>query len=500
MLRAIDRYLNGIGMYRLVRDYLWLLLGFAMLAGGLGWLHYSPLAIAGSIAVLYLVGWLTNWLFARVYGAPTNADSITITVLILALIAPPLTGWSTVPFLLWAAVLAFATKYILAFRNKHIFNPAAAGVFLASLVTPNSAVWWVGTPIMLPLVVLGAFLIVRKVNRQRLFWTFVATVVVISFFISLTTGHDFLATGKNILFHSPIVFFASVMLTEPMTLPASSGLQFVYAIIIGFLFVPQVRIAGYYFTPETALLVGNVFAYATGPKRRYQLRLKKILRLSPTTYEYIFSGDRLHFRPGQYLELTVPHGEVDSRGIRRYFTIASAPTERDVRLGIKFYDPPSSYKASLARLRPGMTVVADQIGGDFVLPSDSREKLLLIAGGIGITPFRSMIKHLIDTNQRRDIVLVYSAKNAGELVYRDLIDAASAYGVRTVYIVTDPDPAWTGPTALTPALLRSILPDLAERTAYLSGPQGMVWSLKEALLQDGQFPVRIRTDYFPGFA
>lgn len=499
-MKIIDGYLNGIGMYRLVRDYLWILLGFAMLAGALGWLHYSPLAITGSIAVLYLVGWLTNWVFARVYGAPSNADSVLITVLILALIAPPLTGWDAVPFLIWSPILALSAKYMLAYRNKHIFNPAAIGVFLASLITTSSAIWWVGTPVMLPLVIAGGLLVVRKVNRERLFWTFIFTVFAGSALLAWLGGHSWLVSFQHILLHSPLVFFASVMLTEPLTLPPTQGLLTAYALITGVAYIPQVHVGGYYFTPESALLLANVFSYLVGPKRRFELRLKKILRLSPTTFEYVFSGGPIRFNPGQYVELTLAHDAADSRGIRRYFTIASAPSETDIRFGIKFYDPPSSYKASLARLRRGDRIHADQIGGNFTLPADPREKLVLVAGGIGVTPFRSMIKYLIDIHQRRDIILIYAARTVEELVYGDIFDAAAANGVRAVYVVSEPPPGWNGPTAVTQELIHEAVPDLDDRIVYVSGPQRMVQDIQDVVRRAGLPSTRVRSDYFPGFA
>jgi len=116
---------------------------------------------------------------------------------------------------------------------------------------------------------------------------------------------------------------------------------------------------------------------------------------------------------------------VDSRGNRRYFTIASSPTEKELRLGVKFYPNGSSFKKALASMNEADTIIASQLSGDFIMPSNKKKKLVFIAGGIGITPFRSMIKYLIDTKQKRDIVLIYSNRTKTDVIYKNIFDSAA---------------------------------------------------------------------------
>src|SRR5438067_12955651 len=101
---------------------------------------------------------------------------------------------------------------------------------------------------------------------------------------------------------------------------------------------------------------------------------------------------RLAFEPGQYMEVTLAHAKPDSRGNRRFFTIASSPTEDYLNLGVRFYEDSSSFKKALSRIDGRTTIIAGQVGGDFTLPPDPRQKLAFIAGRIGITPFRRMWK------------------------------------------------------------------------------------------------------------
>src|SRR5690606_33578640 len=156
--------------------------------------------------------------------------------------------------------------------------------------------------------------------------------------------------------------------------------------------------------------------YIVSPKYKLLLTLKEKVQLAPSIYEFIFSKNiAFTFTPGQYLEWTLPEKSADGRGNRRYFTIASSPTEEDVRLGVKMAAERSSkFKTTLVDMKEGDSLVAGQLSGDFVLPKDKNKKLVFIAGGIGVTPFRSMIQYLLTNREKRDIVLFYACSNAEE--------------------------------------------------------------------------------------
>ena len=129
----------------------------------------------------------------------------------------------------------------------------------------------------------------------------------------------------------------------------------------------------------------------------------------------------------------------------------------------------------------------------------------MIAGGIGITPFRSMIKYLLDQRQRRPITLFYAARNVNDFAYKEVFDRAQQeLGIRTVYTVTDNrnlPQAWKGKIGrITPELIRATVPDYRECIFYISGPRGMVDSFRDAIDQLGGGSLQIRTDYFAGLA
>jgi ferredoxin-NADP reductase len=194
-------------------------------------------------------------------------------------------------------------------------------------------------------------------------------------------------------------------------------------------------------------------------------------------YEFDFlPSQRFTFLPGQYLEWTIDPVHADSRGNRRYFTIASSPTETEVKLGIKIGEKHSSFKQHL---------------------------LVFIAGGIGITPFRSMAKYLTDTKEKRDITLFYACSNGNDFIYQNTFEAAQAIGMKTIYVITHTEVVpkdWAGETGRLDAdMLQKHLSHCTDYHYYLSGPNAMVESYGKLLSELGVPRSQITTDYFPGF-
>jgi ferredoxin-NADP reductase len=505
MIKAIDSVLNKITMYRLVLYELIFLLATAAALGFFGYLSYNPVAIAASTAFIFGICWATNRIFAHAFEAPYNPESTWITALILALIiTPPTALFDThyLPLAFWASAIAIASKYILAIRKKHIFNPAAFGVAATAAILGLSASWWVGTLAMAPFALVGGLLIVRKIHRFDMWWTFIITFGAGMLYFALDRGLDIGLTFSQSFLYAPAFFFSTVMLTEPASSPGSRVWRLLYAFGVGCLFLPNVSIGSFYFSPELALLLGNIGTYIVGSKDKIVLTLKEKIRLSQDVVEFVFAPERpLAFAAGQYMEWTLAHEHPDSRSVRRYFTIASSPTEPDLRLGVKFYAPASSFKKRLFAMQPGEQVVASQLSGDFTLPRDPTKKLVFIAGGIGITPFRSMVQYLIDKGERRPITVLYSARTSQDAVYRDLLDRAEReLGIKVVYVLNDASTRQGAVQTIDADTVMREVPDYQERTFYISGPQGMVTSFKDMLTGMGVRRTSIRTDYFPGFA
>ncbi len=507
MMKLIDRALNPITMYKLVLYYLIALLVIAFGYSIAGILPYDPIELLFSVAFFVAGCWAVNLIFSKTFGVPTNVESANISALILALIITPVkANAADLMFLAWVAIWAMASKYILAIRGKHIFNPVAFAVALTALTVNQTASWWVGTAPMLPFVIAGGLLIVRKIRRPDLVVSFFVTAIVTVAALSFLQGANPLTELQRTALYSPLFFFAFVILTEPLTTPPTRNLQIVYGGIVGFLFSPQVHIGGFYLTPELAVLFGNVFSYLVSPKTKLILRLRQKIQIAPDIYDFIFvPNKKLAFAPGQYMEWTLGHADPDGRGNRRYFTLASSPTENHLRVGVKFYDRSSSYKQAMLAMDSTDEIMAAQLAGDFTLPSDPRQKCVFIAGGIGVTPFRSMIKYLLDKRERRPIVMFYANRAVEDIVYKDVFDKAQKeLGIKTFYTLTDKKrvPAdWKGKVGyITPQIIRSEVPDYRRCIFYLSGPNAMIETFRETLQQMHVPGDHIRTDLFSGLS
>lgn len=505
MPNFLDKLLNSITIYRLILYYLIALLALATIESRLGILSFDTLSLAVSVIFILAVSYITNYIFAKAFNAPRNVESVYITSLILALIITPTITIGGLMFLFWAAVLSNASKYILALNHKHIFNPAALAVFITSVSIHQSASWWVGTVGMLPAVVIGGILIVKKISKTPMVFSFLIISLLSSLLLGLINGSDIITIFKQIALDSPWLFFSFVMLTEPLTTPSTRENQIYYGGLIGLLFSPQIHLGSIYTTPELTLVLGNIYSFLVNPKGKPILTLIDKIKLGPNLYDFVFKSDRkLDFKPGQYLEWTLEHPKADTRGNRRYFTIASSPTENQLRTGVRFYPESSSFKKALFNLKQNSQIVASQLMGDFVLPNDKNRKLVFIAGGIGITPFRSMVKYLLDKREARDIILLYSNKSADEIIYQDVFEEArKSLGLRVIYFLTDKESLpvnWRGGVGrITQEVLKSEVKDLEDRTFYISGPLSLVSDFKETLRKLGVRSSQIATDYFPGF-
>lgn len=201
---------------------------------------------------------------------------------------------------------------------------------------------------------------------------------------------------------------------------------------------------------------------------------------------------------GQFTQISLPLDRPDERGDKHWFTLSSSPTEELLGVTTKFAPGYSSaFKTALAQLQKGAELTLADPMGDFVLPKDKTVPLLFIAGGIGSTTYRSMIKWLADKQEKRTIHLVYSVRNADELAFLDLF---SAYDMEFTPVVTEPDGNWQGQTGMldTNRVLEFANTMDGDPLIYISGPEPMVEKFV-AELGATVPPHRLVADYFPGY-
>lgn len=154
-----------------------------------------------------------------------------------------------------------------------------------------------------------------------------------------------------------------------------------------------------------------------------KIKLIKKKKEAKNIKSFIFEKPKnLTFEAGQFIYLTLPKLIFeDQRGDTRYFTIASSPTEDYIMITTKIRKE-SGYKKTLEKLDIGSKLEYRGPFGDFVLDSEKKEQQIFLAGGIGITPFRSIIKYKVDKKFKTPIHLIYSCSTVEEIVYKDELE------------------------------------------------------------------------------
>jgi ferredoxin-NADP reductase len=500
--RWLDRNLGAITMYKLVLLSLALISIIAIALSFFGLVSADPLALLASLPVALAFSYVASWVGARIVQQRMHLESWLITGLLVFFIMAPSFELEGLLGIALASTIAGASKFLAAFRGRHIFNPAALGAYVFIFVPLGFPTWWVGTPLLQPFILVGAFLILYRTQRLDLGLVFivVAASIRIAFIVA---GGGTLADALSFTFaSSPLIFFVGFMLSEPLTQPPRRWQRLGLAVLVALLFAIPFSIGPIYSDPLLALLVGNLIAFFFTQRRTIRMTLTETEEIAPGTWQLTFAPHRpITFRAGQYIELSMPHASADFRGVRRYFTISSAP-DTGATLSVTFTAPEksSSFKAALLSLSRGAQVNATGIWGDFLLPRDTAEPLLLVAGGIGVTPFASQVAHAHRQAEGRDIVVVYASSSSGPLPFTEVL---SNSGVRVIVFGPQPTAAlpsgWEigGEGRMSGDALATLVTDLASRRVYLSGPPALVNDLRSTLRTNGAR--RIHTDYFSGY-
>ena len=492
----LDRTTGRFTMYQTVFVLLVAISVLALLLSLLGLIGPTPLQLLASYIVAVPVTVASSLGFARLFRVKPHLMSAAITGILVFIVLAPTDQPLGLLGIAVAAIIASASKYLLAIRGRHVFNPAAIGGLIVTTAGLGFSGWWVATIWMLPLVALGALLVLYRTRRLTMGLVFVATVLIVDV---ARTGS--LANGASLaLLATATVFLAGFMLSEPLTMPPKRWQQLGLAVLVGLLFAIPFNLFGLlYSSPQLALVIGNLVAFFFGQRRGIALTLVSKEQLTPTTWEFTFRPARpVSFTPGQYMELTVPHAKADRKGTRRMFSISSAPGDT-VTFALKITAEVSSFKAALLALTPGSVVRGSLVAGDFALPRSLDVPVLLVAGGIGITPFASQLAHHVGSSQQRDLVVVYAVSDPSELAYSALLEQSGARVVVTAPTAPERLPAgWTyGGTRVTREVILAEVPDAASRRAYVSGPPSLVNSMRAVLRSLGVR--RVTSDYFLGY-
>jgi ferredoxin-NADP reductase/nitrite reductase/ring-hydroxylating ferredoxin subunit len=221
-----------------------------------------------------------------------------------------------------------------------------------------------------------------------------------------------------------------------------------------------------------------------------------------------FSRGGIDYTAGQYAFFKLDGVDGDAKGPIRHFSIASSPTEQDfIQISTRIRD--TQYKQKLASLEEGTEISAWGPRGEFVLHEDHSKPAVFLSGGIGVTPFRSMIKFATDKQLPIKIIMFDSNRNLQNILYKDEFDrwAMQNKNFKVIYTVTEEegthDVNWSGERGRIdmPMLERYLTKDEIDNAIfYICGPPGMIKAIQELLQQGVQIPKdRLKVEAFTGY-
>jgi ferredoxin-NADP reductase len=236
------------------------------------------------------------------------------------------------------------------------------------------------------------------------------------------------------------------------------------------------------------------------------VKLKEKRPETPDIITFVFDlgGKPYSYTAGQFafFELDALTAD-DPRGKRRHFTISASPTEEDiVQITTKLRG--SGFKETLRAAAPGLEVSLEDPRGRFTLPENADEPLVFLGGGVGITPFRSMLRYATDENLPHKITLLYSASTPDQLVFRrefELLPQEN-HNLNIVLTVTDSssDPEWKGEKGrIDAAKLEKYVKDIPNSIFYTCGPPPMVQAMEELCKSMSVPEDHIRIERFSGY-
>ena len=213
-------------------------------------------------------------------------------------------------------------------------------------------------------------------------------------------------------------------------------------------------------------------------------------------------GEEMDFTPGQYFHVTLPDlGDDDEKGLRRHITIVTSPNENGV-LAFATRMRESAFKRTLRELPVGSAVEVEPPKGSFGLPDDPSRPLVFIAGGIGITVFRSMLRYIREEQLPYSVTLIYSNRDRESTAFlEELRDLEQALPDFKLVLTMTQDPGWEGEARKVDAefVTDYLEDDLNEHTFLVAGPPAMAEGVQGALRAAGVRDENVIAEHYSGY-
>ena len=237
----------------------------------------------------------------------------------------------------------------------------------------------------------------------------------------------------------------------------------------------------------------------------YTLELIKTNEVAEGTLAFALQKPaEFNFKAGQSIDLTLlSPAETDAEGNTRTFSIASAPDENELMFATRLRD--TAFKRILRNMQPGTKLKLDGPMGSFNLHKNASKPAVFLAGGIGITPFRSMIREAARQKDPHQIYLFYSNRRPEDTAFLEELEATQKQNpnfhlIATMTEMEKSKKSWTGERGfIDAAMLKRYLPALNGPIYYIAGPPAMVAAMKDALMKAGADEDDVRAEDFPGY-
>jgi len=234
----------------------------------------------------------------------------------------------------------------------------------------------------------------------------------------------------------------------------------------------------------------------------HKLKLLSRRDVAHSTIEFTFEKPAsLTFLPGQYAGFTLINPEeTDAAGITRRFSLSSTPDDEHITITLRMQG--SAYKRVLNKLNIGDEIKFAGPTGNFTLHQDHNKPAVFIAGGIGITPFYSMIKQATHHQSPQKLILFYGNQTENDTAYLNEIKTLQTINPHFTFIPTfvNPPSSWQGETGfITDSMIKKYITDLDAPIYYICGSPAMVTALQETLAEMNINEDNIKVEDFPGY-
>jgi glycine betaine catabolism B len=231
---------------------------------------------------------------------------------------------------------------------------------------------------------------------------------------------------------------------------------------------------------------------------RFEVSIKEIIPQTADCYSYRFSRpEGFDYKPGQYMLYKI---EVGAKELIHAFSFSSSPTELDyIEFTKKF--TANEYSLALKNMKLGDVATVEAPYGKFTFEGE-HPKIALLTGGIGITPFRSIIKYCSDRQLSTSIILFYGCRSPADIAFKTDLDRLQMQNpnFKTIYIVNVPNAEWKGSVGnINEEMIKKEMPDYKDRVFYACGPPGMVAAMTN-LIQGLAIPESsLKLENFAGY-